>query len=102
MIVCSFMTLCLRIKAFLIDYFIIFLHSCMYAVKFYPLLSFKRNCKDFFMGEKKVFSTRIDEDLIKRLKHRAVDEGASLTTLLEEAIQDLLKKYEKKDTARGK
>lgn len=47
------------------------------------------------MGEKKVFSTRIDEDLIKKLKHLAVDEGESLGDLLDEAIADLLKKYEK-------
>ena len=48
------------------------------------------------MGDKKVFSTRVDEDRIKDLKHLAVDEGRSLGNLLEEAIQDLLKKYEKK------
>ena len=49
------------------------------------------------MGEKKIFSTRVDEDRIKELKHLAVDTDKSLGTLLEEAIQDLLKKYEKKD-----
>jgi len=49
------------------------------------------------MGEKKVFSTRIDEDLTKKLKHLAVDEDESLGNLLEEAIQDLLKKYEKQE-----
>jgi predicted transcriptional regulator len=48
------------------------------------------------MGEKKIFSTRVDEDRIKELKHLAVDTDKSLGTLLEEAIQDLLKKYEKK------
>ena len=48
------------------------------------------------MGEKKIFSTRVDEDRIKELKHLAVDAGKSLGTLLEEAIQDLLKKYDKK------
>jgi predicted transcriptional regulator len=48
------------------------------------------------MAEKKVFSTRVDDDLIKKLKHLAVDEDASLGNLLEEAIGDLLKKYEKK------
>jgi predicted transcriptional regulator len=48
------------------------------------------------MGDKKVFSTRIDEDRIKELKHLAVDENRSLGNLLEEAIDDLLKKYEKK------
>ncbi len=48
------------------------------------------------MAIKKVFSTRVDEDKIKGLKHLAVDTDKSLGTLLEEAIQDLLKKYEKK------
>ena len=48
------------------------------------------------MGEKKVFSTRVDEDRIKELKHLAVDADKSLGTLLEEAIQDLVKKYKKK------
>ena len=47
------------------------------------------------MGNKKIFSTRVDEDRIKQLKHLAVDTDKSLGTLLEEAIQDLLKKYEK-------
>jgi hypothetical protein len=49
-----------------------------------------------FMGEKKVFSTRVDENRIKDLKHLAVDTGKSLGDLLEEAIQDIRKKYEKK------
>ena len=48
------------------------------------------------MGEKKVFSTRLDDDRIKDLKHLAVDSGRSLGNLLEEAIEDLIKKYEKK------
>jgi predicted transcriptional regulator len=48
------------------------------------------------MGERKVFSTRLDQDLIKELKHLAVDEGRALNDLLEEAIQALLKKHEKK------
>jgi predicted transcriptional regulator len=48
------------------------------------------------MGERKVFSTRLDQDLIKELKHLAVDEGRALNDLLEEAIQALLKKYKSK------
>jgi len=47
------------------------------------------------MGNKKVFSTRIDEDRVKELKHLAVDTDKSLGNLLEEAIQDLVKKYKK-------
>lgn len=46
------------------------------------------------MTTKKVFSTRIDEDRIKALKHLAVDTGKSLGQLLEEAIKDLTDKYD--------
>ena len=48
------------------------------------------------MGERKVFSTRIDDDRIKDLKHLAVDTERSLGSLLEEAIQDIVKKYKTK------
>jgi len=48
------------------------------------------------MGDKKIFSTRLDDDRLKELKHIAVDTDKSLGELLEEAIQDLVKKYEKK------
>jgi predicted transcriptional regulator len=48
------------------------------------------------MGERKVFSTRLDEDLIKGMKHLAVDEGRALNDLLEEAIQALVRKYKSK------
>ena len=47
------------------------------------------------MGERKIFSTRIDQDIIKKLKYLAVDRNSSLNDLIEEAIQDLLKKYKK-------
>ena len=53
-------------------------------------------CNVLIMGDKKVFSTRVDDELIKKLKHLAVDEDESLGNLLDEAIEDLLKKYEKK------
>jgi predicted transcriptional regulator len=45
------------------------------------------------MEKKKTFSTRIDQDKLKALKHLAVDLDKSLGVLLEEAISDLLKKY---------
>ena len=48
------------------------------------------------MGAKKTFSTRIDADRLKALKHLAVDEDKSIGALLEEAIEDLIKKYERK------
>jgi predicted transcriptional regulator len=47
------------------------------------------------MSKKKTFSTRVDADRLKALKHLAVDEDKSIGTLLEEAIEDLVKKYEK-------
>ena len=47
------------------------------------------------MSTKKTFSTRIDADRLKALKHLAVDEDKSIGTLLEEAIDDLIKKYQK-------
>jgi len=47
------------------------------------------------MGEKKTFSTRVDEDRIKDLKHLAVDTDKSLGNLLAEAIADLVAKYNK-------
>ena len=48
------------------------------------------------MGTKKTFSTRVDVDRLKALKHLAVDEDKSIGTLLEEAIEDIVEKYEKK------
>ena len=47
------------------------------------------------MGNKKTFSTRIDAVRLKALKHLAVDEDKSIGVLLEEAIEELIKKYEK-------
>lgn len=52
--------------------------------------------KIYCMGQKKTFSTRINEDRLKALKHLAVDLDKSLGVLLEEAIEDLLKKYKRK------
>jgi len=51
---------------------------------------------EIVMAEKKMFATRIDPDVLKALKHLAVDTELSIADLTEEAIQDLLKKYEKK------
>ncbi|PKN88862.1 MAG: hypothetical protein CVU51_03025 [Deltaproteobacteria bacterium HGW-Deltaproteobacteria-1] len=44
---------------------------------------------------RKNISTRIDNDLQKSIKKLAIDLEKPLNDLLEEAIQDLLKKYEK-------
>ena len=48
------------------------------------------------MGQKKTFSTRLDVACLKALKHLAVDEDKSIGVLLEEAIDDLIRKYKKK------
>ena len=53
------------------------------------------------MSNKKTFSTRIDQDKLKALKHLAVDLDKSLGVLLEEAICDLLKKYKRKSNLKG-
>jgi predicted transcriptional regulator len=52
--------------------------------------------KQVNMIQKKIFSTRIDVDCLKQLKHLAVDTDKSLGNLLEEAIKDIVKKYKGK------
>jgi len=48
------------------------------------------------MITKKTFSTRIDLNRLKAVKHLAVDTDKSIGVLLEEAIDDLIKKYQRK------
>ena len=48
------------------------------------------------MDEKKMFATRINKDLLKRLKILSVHQEKPINSLLEEAIQDFLKKNEKR------
>ena len=57
------------------------------------LISILMYYKYYIMSKKKTFSTRIDQDLLKALKHLAVDLDKSLGALLEEAVKDLLRKY---------
>ena len=49
-----------------------------------------------YMDYKKTFSTRIDDERLKALKHLAVDEDKAIGILLEEAIEELIKKYKEK------
>ena len=49
------------------------------------------------MAEKKMFATRIEPSLQKELKILSVLTDKSISQPAEEAIKDLLKKYEKKD-----
>lgn len=46
--------------------------------------------------EKERIGTSLSKDLVIQLKHLAVEKRCRLNKLLEEAIQDLLKKYENK------
>jgi predicted transcriptional regulator len=50
------------------------------------------------MGITKMYNTTLDVDLIKRIKILAAQLDKRQNDLLEEAIQDLLKKYEKKSS----
>jgi len=45
---------------------------------------------------KKQTGIRLDEVVLKAVKHLAVDTGRSLSSLVTEAVEDLLKKYQKK------
>ena len=46
--------------------------------------------------KRKQFTTTLREDYLKRVKLLAVEEEKSVNDLLEEALEWLLKKYEKK------
>ena len=46
--------------------------------------------------ERKQYGLRINMQIMTRLEHLAVDEKKFLNELVEEAIEDLLKKYKKK------
>ena len=45
-----------------------------------------------------MFATRIDSDLLKKVKHLSVDAEQPISALIEEALIELLKKYEEKPT----
>jgi predicted transcriptional regulator len=51
------------------------------------------------MAEKYIMKqtgVRLNPDLIKAVKHLAVDKDRSFSSLVSEAVEDLLKKYSKK------
>jgi len=60
------------------------------------IVIFKNICYRFFMETRKNYTTTLRQDLIRQLKMLAVKNDVRANDLLEEAIQDLLKKYEKK------
>ena len=51
---------------------------------------------------RKPLSTTIEDHLLKSAKKLAIDLERPLNDVLEEAIQDLLKKYEKKSSKQSK
>ena len=79
--------------------FILFFIS-VYNVLFNCTSLFFIDCGEKFLYiafmAKKPLSTQIDNDLQKEIKKLAIDLERPFNDLLEEAIQDILKKYEKK------
>lgn len=71
-----------------------------FPVKSFFLAFFKKRGENSCMDTKEVFSTRVDSAAINALRHLAIDLRKSIGTLLEEAIQDLLKKHESKKTTK--
>jgi hypothetical protein len=49
------------------------------------------------MGKRKIYNTTLDTDLIKEIRILAAQLEKRQNDLLEEAIQDLLKKYKSQD-----
>ena len=47
-------------------------------------------------ADRKAYGLRLDQTLMKELKHLGVDEDQNLNELVEEAVRDLLKKYKRK------
>lgn len=47
-------------------------------------------------AQKKNFGVRLNQELMRQLSHVAIDEGKRVNMLIEEAIRDLLKKFEKR------
>jgi predicted transcriptional regulator len=51
------------------------------------------------MGKRKMYKTTLDVDLLRELKILAAKLDLRQNDLMEEAIQDLIKKYENKESA---
>ena len=51
------------------------------------------------MGKRKMYNTTLDVDLLREFKILAAKLDLRQNDLMEEAIQDLIKKYEHKDPA---
>ena len=49
------------------------------------------------MGKRKMYNTTLDADLLRKLRILAAESDLRQNDLLEEAIQDLLKKYKNQE-----
>ena len=47
-------------------------------------------------NKRKPYGLSLDQDLMKEIKHLAVDEDRNVNDVLEEAMRDLLKKHKKR------
>jgi hypothetical protein len=70
-------------------------HNALYKSIIFLFDSCLRLNYCIFMA-KITYNTRLEEDLVKKFKILAIEQGKRQNDILEEAIQDLLKKYEKK------
>ncbi len=48
------------------------------------------------LRDRKTYSHSLNQNLMKEIKHLAVDEDRNVNDVLEEAMKDLVKKYKKK------
>ena len=78
---------------YLLDYMYTKRLECMSRKILSQLLFF---CYTNNMQDKKMYSARIDPSLHKAVKMLSVEMEKSIVALTEEALRDLLKKYEKK------
>ena len=78
----------------MLNYYCIAYHHAIYLSSF--LIDKKEGFNYLSLMTKIAYNTRIDEDLIKQFKVLAIMESRRQNELIEEALRDLLKKYEKK------
>jgi len=47
-------------------------------------------------SDRRPYGLRLDQDLMREIKHLAVDHDRAMNDLVEEALQDMLKKYKER------
>lgn len=65
-------------------------HISCYPISFRPMPSPKSSEKG--SSDRKLFGIRLPDELMKDVKHLAVDEGKPMNELVEEALREFLKK----------